>query len=885
MSSGVNDMSLWSRLANVFRGDRLNREIDEELQSHIEEAIEEGRDPAEARKAFGSPLRQREASRDTRLLVWLDSLRADAIFGWRQLMKRKVTSAAAILSLGLAIGACTAAFRIIDALLLRPLPVSAPERLYVLGFEGIRDDGKLATGYSGPYPMFRRMRAAVRGQAELLAISWAGRNDLTYSTDDEMEKAHVQYVSGWMFDSFGIRPALGRLFTENDDLIPSAIAVAVLSYDYWSHRFGKDPKVIGRSFRFGKDLYAIVGVAAPGFTGTEPGTMVDVWIPTMMNSMVEEQNSNWFRTMVRPKRGIPIDPIHEKLRAVFRAFREEQVKRWVGAPEQAVKNFISQTLLLEPAASGSSQMQHDYRRALIALGVLVILVLLIACANVANLMTAQAALRAREMALRVSIGAGTWRLAQLVLVEGAGLGFFSAAVGGLLAWWSAPFIIARINPPDRPVRLALPADWRVLGFALALTLGVTLLFALAPALRASSVKPASALKGGEPHSRRRMMHSLIALQSAFCFFVILAAGLFVATFDRLSHQATGFSAERLLNVQMVAQQAQPADFWYQVVEHVRGIRGAESVALAGFSLMSGTGWNRSISINSGRPSPEPIWLVNVSPGWLAAMRIPLLDGRDFRTDDASPKVAIINQAFAKRYFPGQNPVGKSFGNGHVKEPQEIIGLVGDARYTDMRGPIQPTAYVPFRSLDPYGPPGGTATLVVRTTNPNPVALASILRREIPRAKPGLRVSNIITQQELVEAQTLRERLLAMLALFFAGVALLLAAIGLCGVLEYSIHSRRREIGIRIAIGAPALDIARRVTIAIFSMVLVGAAAGLALGLSSARYIETLLYQVNATDLTALAVPSLAMLVSALAAALPAVFHAIAIDPADTLRAE
>jgi predicted permease len=538
-------MSLWARIANVFGGDRLSREIDEEIQSHIAEAIDEGRDPAEIRKAFGSPLRQREASRDARLLVWLDSLRADAVFGWRQLVKRKVTSLAAILSLGLAIGACTAAFRIIDALLLRPLPVAEPERLYVLGFEGIRDDGKLSTGYSGPYPMFRRMREAVRDQAELLAISWAGRNDLTYSTDDEMEKAHVQYVSGWMFDSFGIRPALGRLFTENDDMIPGALAFAVLSYDYWSHRFGKDPKVIGRSFRFGKDVYAIVGVAERGFTGTEPGTVVDVWIPTMMNSMVEEPNSNWFRTMVRPIRGTPIDPIHEKLRAVFRAFREEQVKTWDGAPEQAVKNFINQTLLMEPAASGNSQMQHDYRRALIALGVLVILVLLIACANVANLMTAQAASRAREMALRVSIGAGTWRVMQLVLVEGAWLGLFSAAVGGFLAGLSAPVIVARINPPDHPARLALPLDWRVLGFALALTLGVTLLFALAPALRASAVTPASALKGGDnPHARRRMMHALIALQSAFCFFVILAAGLFVATFDRLSHQGTGFSAER-----------------------------------------------------------------------------------------------------------------------------------------------------------------------------------------------------------------------------------------------------------------------------------------------------------------------------------------------------
>jgi predicted permease len=878
-------MPLWSRIVNVFRSERLTREIDEEIQSHIEEAIEQGRDPAEIRKAFGSPLRQREASRDARLLVWLDSLRADAIFGWRQLTKRKVTSAAAILSLGLAIGACTGAFRIIDALLLRPLPVNEPERLYVLAFEGIRDDGKLATSYSCPYPMFRRMRAAVRGETELLAISGVGRDDLTYSTDSEMEKAYVQYVSGWMFDSFGIRPALGRLFTENDDLIPGAIAVAVLSYDYWSHRFGQDPNVIGRTFRFGKDLYAIVGVAGRGFTGTEPGTMVDVWVPTMMNSMVEEPNSNWFRTLVKLKRVIPSDPVRERLRAVFRAFRNEQAKRWVGAPKRAVENFINQKLLLEPAASGSSDMQHDYRHVLIALGVLVLLVLLIACANVANLMTAQAASRAREMALRVSIGAGPWRLVQLVFIEGAWLGLFSGAIGGFLARWSAPWLVSRINPPDRPARLALPADWRVLGFSLALTFGVMLLFTLAPALRAAGVKPASTLKGGNPHTRCKMMHTLIALQSAFCFYVILAASLYVATFDRLSHQTTGFSAERLLNVGIVAQRDQPAEFWEQVVAHVRQIRGVETAALSGFALMSGTGWNRFISIEGGRSSQEPIWLVNVSPGWLAAMRIPLIDGRDFRPEDTSPKVAIVNRAFAKRYFPGRNPIGKSFGNGDGKQPQKIVGVVGDARYTDMRGPIPPTAYVPFRSLDPNGPPRSTADLVVRTTTANPLVLASILRRELSRANPGLRVSNTLTQQELVDAQTLRERLLAMLALFFAAVALLLAGIGLYGVLEYSVHSRRREIAIRLAIGAPSADIARRITFAVFAMVLTGAASGLALGLGSARYLNTLLFQVKSTDLSSLAIPTSAMLATALAAALPAVFHAIATDPAETLRAE
>src|SRR5579862_6043871 len=246
-------MSVWSRIANVFRSDRLNREIDEELQSHIDEAIEQGRDPAEARRAFGSILRHREESRDNRLIGWLDSLRADAIFGWRQLMKNKVTSASAILSLALAIGACTAAFRLIDALLLRPLPVTDPQHLYALSRDGIGFDGKPGGYDSWEYPGFQRMRAAVKGQAELMAVSYAWRVDVTYQSDQEMEKACLQYVSGWMFGTFGLQPALGRLLTESDDLNPREHPYAVLSYDYWNRRFGRDPKVIGRTFRKGDD--------------------------------------------------------------------------------------------------------------------------------------------------------------------------------------------------------------------------------------------------------------------------------------------------------------------------------------------------------------------------------------------------------------------------------------------------------------------------------------------------------------------------------------------------------------------------------------------------------------------------------------------------------
>jgi len=884
-------MSLWSRIVNVFRGDTLSREIEEEFQSHLEEAIEQGRDPAEARRAFGAALRLREESRDARLIPWLDSLRADAVFGWRQLRKNKVASAAAILSLALGIGACTGAFRLIDALLLRPLAVAAPEQLYALARQAIGPEGKPQTFDGWAYPAFQLMRAAVKDQAELIAVSYSDRTDITYGSDQEFEKTDRQFVSGWMFSSFGLRPALGRLFTESDDVKPGGHPYAVLSYDYWARRFGKDPKVIGRTFRMDKTLYQIVGVGPENFTGTEPGTITDIFIPTMMHPGAVRRDWTWMRTLARVKPGVAIEPLAAKLGAVSRAFEEERAKGFTNMPKQALENFLNAKLLLLPAAAGVSDLQNDYRSPLEALAVLVALVLLIACANVANLMVAQAAARAREMALRVSIGAGRRRLVQLVLVESAWIAFLAAALGGVFAWWSAPLIVSMINPPDNPARLLLPADWRVLGFGLVLTVGVTLLFGLAPALRASAIKPVSALKGGEdPHARRRLMHALVGLQTAFCFLVLFVAGLFVATFERLSHQSTGFSAARVLTLETVTESPQSPDNWEQVAEHLRAMPGVATVAVASATLLGGWSWNNFISVNGAPVNGVLAYMLSASPGWIEAMRIPLLAGRDFRPSDTYPGSALVNETFAKAYFNGENPVGKSFDVVFTESLRlhfAVVGLVGDVRYRDMREPILPQTYFPFRAVDEKGALRAKdyGMFIVRTSGPNPMAMASLLRREVSRARPGFRVSNIRTQMEINESHTIRERLLARLAMFFGLVALLLAGVGLYGVLDYSVLQRRREIGIRMALGAPAAHIARQVTAEVSFTVLVGGLSGLGLGLIAVRSIESLLYRVKPTDPAMLALPSLIILTAALLAALPPIIRAIETDPAAVLRAE
>jgi predicted permease len=724
--------------------------------------------------------------------------------------------------------------------------------------------------------------------------------DLTYKSDQEMERAYLQYVSGWMFSTLRINPALGRVFTENDDLKPGGHPYAVLSHDYWTHRFGQDPEVIGHTFRMGNDLYEIVGVVEAPFIGTEPGTMVDIFVPTMMNPAVTRKDSTWHRTLLMLKPGAALEPMRQKLDATSRAFEEERAKGFLGMRKEDIDHYLNQRVLLEPAASGVSDLQSETRRPLAILGVLVALVLLIACANVANLMTAQASARAREMAVRVSIGGGRWQLVQLVMVQSAWLALLAAAVGGLFAWWSGPFAVSMINPPDNPARLLLPADWRVLGFGVALALGVTLLFGLIPALRVSSVNPVSALKGGQdPHSKRRLMHALIAVQVAFCFLVLFVAGLFLATFERLSHQPTGFSSDQLLVLDTVAGNPQPLEFWEQVARHLRSVEGVETVALADAPLLGGNSWNNFVSINGGPSNGILSYMRGVSPGWLDAMKIRLIDGRDFWASDTHPGSALVNETFAKTYFDGLDPVGKTFDlatDEGARLRYQIVGYVGDVRYRNLREPILPQFYVPFHSVDASGVPRkkGAGTLLVRTSIADLRALASLLRQEVPRARPEFRVSRVRTQLEINQSHTVRERLLATLAPFFAIVALLLAGVGLYGVLHYSVLERRREIGIRIALGAQAGGIARLVTVNVLSMVLMGAAAGVGLGLVSVRLIESLFYQVRATDLQMLALPSLAILAGALLAVLRPIIHAVRIlgllrlrrfDPTSILRAD
>jgi predicted permease len=550
---------------------------------------------------------------------------------------------------------------------------------------------------------------------------------------------------------------------------------------------------------------------------------------------------------------------------------------------------LSQKLLLEPASSGLSGMQTEYRRSLMVLGLLIAMVVLIACANVANLMTAQATARGREMALRISIGAGRLRLVQLLLLESAWIALAAAVAGGVFAWWAAPFVVAHINPSNSPAQLALPLDFRVALFALLLTFAVAFLCALAPSLRISEIEPVHALKGEERQSRRRLMLTLVTTQVAFCFVVYFAAGLFVATFERLAHQPTGYSSENLVILTASSREPQPPQAWDEAAARLRDVPGVESVAMAGWPLLDGNGWNGFIWVN-GQPTEVLAYFLAVSPGFADTMRIPFIQGRDFRADESFPG-AIVNEAFVQQCFGGGNPIGQWFeketGDGVTRWRFEVVGVVGNAHYRNLREPMTPTAYVPYFGLNPAGQrqPKDGGSFVVRTKGSSPEGLTDILRLEVSRARPELRVSNVRTQVAINESHTVRERLLAMLGAFFAAVGLLLAAVGVYGVLHYSVVQRRKELGVRLALGATAMDIVKHVTQEMSFMVAAGIVAGLLAGFAASRFIESLLYEVKATDPSMSVIPLLVIAGSTVVAAVPAVIRAVRIDPASMLRVE
>ena len=890
-------MSWLSRLVNVVRPGRVDRDLDEEIRFHLEARVAEFTKagmPADeasrqARRQFGNTLTLRESSHDIKLLPRFESVLRDLAFGLRLCRRYKIVTAAAIISLSLAIGACAAGFSLVDALVLRPLPVDDPGSLIRIA---LRAPADTRDALSFNYPLFLSLRQAGRSQVSLLALSDQRRQDATFDDSAQPEKVYGQWVSGDTFDVLGVTPALGRVLAPSDDVNPGQHPVAVLSYDFWTRRFAGSPDVLGRWVTIREKPLQIVGVAGKGFTGVAPGVMTDLWAPTMMwdDRAIADSGTRWFQIWGRLQPAAAEEQARTILQTVLTEFQREQAALRLEEPGERLEQLLNTRLYLRPAASGASGLREEFERPLWVLVGIAGLVLLIACANVASLLVARATSREREMALRVSIGAGRGRLVQQVLIESGMMAFVSCALGAVLATVAAPAIASMLSTSRTIVRLDLQMNWRLLLFVAGLGSLVTFLFGLAPAFRASAVMPGDALKsGGGRHTQRiGLFRPLVAAQIAFSFVVLFVAGLCLTSFAKLLQSDLGFDRHNLVLARVATGPSSPdatgpPEIWQQLQERLQRLPGVESASLSPWGLFEGPGRNKGVRIPGRADDAYRPWYLPVSPGFFGTMRIPLVAGRDFEWRDAQPEApsaVIVNESFAHRYFPGGSPLGKRFfrvDGGATLAAQDIIGVARDARYTSLREPAPPTVY------DPYRP--GPASMVQIRTRLDVAALTAILRDELPRARVGFRLGDVIPQSTLVDNTLVRDRALALLSVFFSLVAIALVIVGLYGVLSYSLVQRTREIGIRLALGAQPARVARFVLSEVGPMTIVGLIAGAAGAAVAGRFITPLLVAVTPSDVWSVSAPLGCLLTACALAALVPMVRAVRIDPVIALRSE
>jgi predicted permease len=877
-------MSWWSRVSNVLRSDRLDRELDEEQRFHIEARAEEleskglSRQAAleQARRQFGPPLRLRESSREVKLLPWVESLIRDLTFGLRLLKKDAMVSLAAVVSLGLAIGACTAAFSLIDALILRQLPVREPNRLVYVNRAGNGQDSLFS------YPFLERVRQTLAPHMEVFSMGHQSlRQAVLPDANGVEEKLLTQFVSGNAFNALGITAAIGRTLQPSDDLTPGAHSVAVVSHAFWTRRLARNPNTLGLWIQVEQRSYQIVGIAPDGFTGAQPGQLTDIWLSNMMFTAhaLNNPNSNWLQIWGRLAPGETRKTVLPIVLTTFTNFEGEP-----SANKEPSRRDTELPIDLRDASAGFSRVRHDFERPLFALAAIVGLVLLIACSNVANLLLARSAARRREMALRASIGASRWRLVQQVLVESSVLTGAAAGVGVLGAIAAVPLIVGMLTTNENPVYLDARLDWRVLTFVAVLGCATTVLFGVVPALRASTAAPGEAIAhGGRYAASAGMARSLLAVQIGFSLMILFVAGLLLRSFDRLLAVDLGFRPEHVTLLSVEARDrlepAQAREVGRQLLARVQELPGVESASVSGWALFRG--WSNGNNVGLPDGGRAQTFRLAVSPQFFRTLRTPLLDGREFvpaDSDATDPIPIIVNEAFARKYLPGERAVGLRLSTTRGGRPisYEIVGLVASARDGSVRGEMSAFLFSPIQDAD--------GTIEIRSAF-DPRTVADRVREVLPQIHPSLRLVDVTLQTSLVWNTLLRERLLAVLSAFFAALGLVLAAIGLYGVSSYAVVRRTREIGIRLALGAQAPAVVRSVAGGIALAVAAGTAAGLAGGLYFARFMQTFLFETDPVSPSSLALPLLWLFAVALAATWRPLRRATHVDPVEALRAD
>jgi predicted permease len=888
-------MTWWSRL---LRRTRVESQLDAELRDHIErqvaDYVADGMTESEARRRarleFGGLDQIKELCRDARGTRLVEDLLQDAAHAARLFRKNSGFTSVAVLTLALGIGANLSVFSLIEALLLRPLPVRAPEELVAIW--------RVPHSESFSYPQVRHFAEQPGLFKSLCAF---GGDVLNVGAPEAIEPVNAAWVTGNFYEMLGITPSAGRLLTSADDHAGASPA-AVITDAFWARRFNRDPGMIGRAIPIAGLPVTIVGVTPPEFNGAVIGERPDLTLAVNVRPQLQPDSgfltddARWLRVLARPESGWSNQELAARLTVIWSNRMRATVPPTLSAD---VRNrMLASTITVVSGATGASSLRSMFRLPLMVAMALVTLVLLIACVNVANLLLARAATREREIALRLAIGAGRGRIVRQLLTESALLAIAGAALGLLLGSLGSRALINLIaavpSGPDTlgTIALDLSFNWRLFAFVTFIAALTTLLFGVAPASRSARADAAAALTTGGPRiadSRRRVASILITAQVALSLIVVIGAGLFARTLYNLRSAERGFRGDGILIAETDARRAgfrgeALAAFNRELLEFAERVPGVGTATLAAITPLRGGGMSNGISINGEAPGDEEVYFNNVGPRYFETLQTPIVAGREFTWQDhaTARPVAIVNESFARTFMRG-NPIGQMVSPIGSKVTRHIVGVVKDAAYETLRVAPPPTVYIPFfqtggRSTGDIG-----ATLVAYVPGSLDEVSAAVRAHVI--AKLSGNPPRLRTMSAQIERSVTRERLIATLATTFGVLALLLAAVGLYGLLAYWVARRTQEIGVRLALGAGRARVLALVLKDAARLVALGVLIGIPAALGLTRFITAMLFGLTPTDVPTLvgAVTVLA-LTGVLAAWLPA-RRATRVNPVVALRYE
>jgi len=889
-------MSWFDRLRNHSRDDDVARDIDREMAFHLAERTDDlvgrGMQPdaarREARRRFGNLGLQKERTRERDLFASLDILLRDLRYAVRALRLSPVFTIVAALSLALGIGANTAIFSILNAVMLKSLPVDHPEELVAV----VRSGGTELTN-----PIWE----AIRDQQDMFTGAFASA-DAAFSLAEsgEARRIDAQWVSGAFFSTLGVQPAVGRLLTTADDY-RGCPATVVLNYDFWQSEYGGERAVVGKSIRFDGHPFTIVGVSAPRFFGAKVGRRPQAFVPLCSQAVTDGPNaldarSRWYlQVMARPKPGLSLQAIDARFAALTPGIAEAAMPtNW---PPELIDGFRKATYTVVSSATGFSDLRLQYRTALVELMVVVGLVLLVACANIANLLLARGTTRRREIAVRLALGAGRGRIARQLVTESLLLAFIGAALGALFAAWGSRLLVAMLSESGQAIALDLAPDGRMLAFTTGVAVLAALLFGVVPAWQVSRVDPQAVLKAqgrgvSEARGRLAMGRALVSFQIALSLVLITAAALLVGSWRRLATLDPGFRREQvlLLSADLRGAKLSPDERDASVnrlLSRFRALPGVRAAATVAVTPVSGSGWNNAVSVNGARvvlKRDAMSWFNAVSEDYFKALGIPVLAGRDFDTRDTptSPPVAIVSQSMAQKFFGTPNAVGRTFQTMEGREmdaPVTVIGVVGNTKYRSLRDSLTPVVYLP-RAQGARGDERVNFVLFVEA----PDAAMPTVRQAVAETAPRATITMNTLERQLDRSMPVM-RATATVSGFFGGLALVLATIGLYGLMSYSVARRRNEIGVRIALGAERGRVVRMVLSDVSRVVATGIVIGVGLSFAATKLVASFIYDVRRNDPATLSGSALVLFaIGAAAAAWPA-WRAASIDPVSALREE